>query len=64
MDKQDISQLTSAKTFYGYPIEWFEKCDYLNADGHIEKDGTIFIDGGGGQPIRMMNRYRKEVGWN
>ena len=58
MDKLD----TTVNTFYGYPISWFEKCLYLEADGYI-KDGMIYIDGcGGSQPIRMKDKYRKRVG--
>jgi len=64
MDKSEFFGFPKTKTFYGYPISWFEKCSTLNADGWV-KDGKIYIDGcSDSQPIRMGDEYRKRAGWN
>lgn len=57
---------TNTKTFMGYPISWFELCDsYLEADGVVNRDGTLGLPDHGGFALcfRMRDEKRSVAGW-
>ena len=57
---------TTEKTFFGYPISWFDECDsYLNADGVVNKDGTLGLPDHGGFILcfRMKEEKRELEKW-
>jgi len=56
----------TSKTFLGWPLAWFEPCDYSQADGLVNRDGTLSLAGHSGYhiAIRMKADKRKRAGWN
>ena len=62
-EDSDLSQLTTVKTIYGYPLSWFERCDIRHhPDAWIASDGHISIDGvGQATGIRMKDECRAKT---
>ena len=61
-----LETATAEKTFFGYPISWFDECDsYLNADGVVNKDGTLGLPDHGGFILcfRMKEEKRELEKW-
>lgn len=54
-----------SKEFYGWPLSWFEPCGYLDADGVVDKDGTLGNADHGGfhTAFRMRDDKRSKAGW-
>lgn len=64
--RSTLGLATAEKTFFGYPISWFEKCkSYLDADGVVNKDGTFGLPDHGGfiMCFRMKDEKRKIAKW-